>query len=114
ASEEAYAALTERLKKIEAGHDAVQSELEVEREHAAALVWEERNARNIAEQRLAELITTVNALGSERQKAATLEGRVAALDAALAAERERASALMWEERNSRNIADARMSALIAA
>jgi len=57
------------------------------------LAWDELDARTIAEDRLAELVTTVNALSSERQRAAALAARVAALEAAVAgaaAEHQRA------------------------
>ena len=46
------------------------------------LGWEELDARKIAEDRLAELITVVNGLASEREKTAALAARVAALEEA--------------------------------
>lgn len=45
------------------------------------LYWEERDARKIAEQRLAELVEAVNALGAERQRSAELRQRIEARDA---------------------------------
>ena len=56
------------------------------------LAWDEIDARRVGEDRLAELVTAVNALSSEQQRSATLQGRVAALEAdvgAARAERER-------------------------
>ena len=44
------------------------------------LAWDELDARTIAEDRLAELVTTVNALASERQRSSALAARVAALE----------------------------------
>ncbi|MEO5764673.1 MAG: methyltransferase domain-containing protein, partial [Casimicrobiaceae bacterium] len=51
---------------------------------ARQLGWDELDARRVAEDRLGELITAVNALASERQRSAVLEERVGALDGALA------------------------------
>jgi len=44
------------------------------------LAWEELDARKVAEDRLAELITAVNGLASEREKTAALEARLSALE----------------------------------
>jgi len=49
------------------------------------LAWDELEARTIAEDRLAELVTTVNALSSERQRTAALAARIAALESAAVA-----------------------------
>ena len=49
------------------------------------LAWDELDARTIAEGRLAELVATVNALASERERAVALQARVLALEAAEAA-----------------------------
>jgi hypothetical protein len=38
------------------------------------LAWDEIDARTIAEDRLAQLVTTVNALAAERERAIALEG----------------------------------------
>ena len=46
------------------------------------LAWDEIDARKVAEDRLAELVTTVNALSSERQKTGALLARVAGLESA--------------------------------
>jgi len=47
------------------------------------LAWDELDARKIAEDRLAELVTTVNALSSERQKTRALRARVDGLEQAM-------------------------------
>jgi SAM-dependent methyltransferase len=53
------------------------------------LAWEELDARKIAEDRLAEVIATVNELAGERERAAALAARVGALeDACRAADGE--------------------------
>ena len=85
------------------------------------LHWEELDARRIAEDRLAELITVTNDLASERQKAAALANRIVPLEdafdaakAELDAEREYTAALTWEERNARAIGEARLTELITA
>jgi hypothetical protein len=44
------------------------------------LAWDELDARRIAEDRLADLVTAVNGLASERQKSAALRARVAELE----------------------------------
>jgi len=49
------------------------------------LAWDELDARKVAEDRLAELVASVNALASERQKCSALRERVAALEVELAA-----------------------------
>lgn len=57
------------------------------------LAWEELDARKVAEDRLAELITAVNDLASERERSAALAARGAALEEAhRAAESELAAA----------------------
>ncbi len=57
------------------------------------LAWEELDARKVAEDRLAELITAVNDLASERERSAALAARGAALeDAHRVAESELAAA----------------------
>jgi SAM-dependent methyltransferase len=48
------------------------------------LAWDELAARNIAEDRLAELVTTINALASEREATAVRLERIKALERALA------------------------------
>jgi SAM-dependent methyltransferase len=64
--------------------------LALAREHARALArerqlaWDELDARKVAEDRLAELVQTTNALASEQQKTAALRARVDALEAELA------------------------------
>lgn len=45
------------------------------------LFWEERDARNIAEARLTELIAAVNGLAAERQRSSELQQRVSTLEA---------------------------------
>jgi SAM-dependent methyltransferase len=45
------------------------------------LAWDELDARTVGEERLAELVTAVNALSSERQRSTALAARVAALEA---------------------------------
>ncbi len=47
-----------------------------------ALAWDQLDARKVAEDRLAELITAVNGLASERERAGALAARVAALEQA--------------------------------
>ena len=54
------------------------------------LAWDEIDARRIAEDRLTELVSTVNALASAREVASVQAQRIAALEAALAATQERA------------------------
>ena len=56
------------------------------------LAWDELDARKVAEDRLAQLVTEVNALASERQRTAALRARVAALEAALAAAEQQQAA----------------------
>ncbi len=46
-----------------------------------ALVWDELDARRVAEARLAELVQAVNALSSERQRTAAQAQRITALEA---------------------------------
>lgn len=46
------------------------------------LAWEELDARRIAEDRLAELVSAVNALASEREKCAAQAARLASLESA--------------------------------
>ena len=51
---------------------------------ARQLAWDELDARQVAEDRLAELVTAVNGYASERQKSAALQARVAELERELA------------------------------
>lgn len=48
------------------------------------LAWDELDARTIAQERLTELVAAVNSLGSARERADVLAGRVAALEESLA------------------------------
>ena len=58
---------------------------------ARQLAWDELDARRVGEERLAELVTVVNGLSSERQKTAALGERVRGLEAEIAvAERDAA------------------------
>jgi SAM-dependent methyltransferase len=52
--------------------------------HEKQLVWDELDARKIAQDRLEQLITVTNALASERQAGAARADRIAALEEALA------------------------------
>ncbi|MEP7327920.1 MAG: class I SAM-dependent methyltransferase [Betaproteobacteria bacterium] len=52
--------------------------------HEKQLIWDELDARKIAQDRLEQLIETTNALASERQAGAARIERIAALEAALA------------------------------
>lgn len=73
-------------------------ELSLWRDHERALVrerslaWDELDARRIAEDRLTELVVTVNALASAREVMGVQAERIAALESALAATQERARA----------------------
>ena len=58
--------------------------------HEQQLVWDELDARKIAQDRLEQLIATTNALASERQASAARAERVAALEEALAFTQTRA------------------------
>jgi SAM-dependent methyltransferase len=60
------------------------------------LAWDELDARTIAEDRLADLVTTVNALASERERAAALQARVGALETHAAGHRRALEALQAE------------------
>jgi SAM-dependent methyltransferase len=79
-----------------------------------ALTWEERDARKIAEERLAELIAAVNGLASEREKSAVLEARVAALEAAQQAVLGELAATRTESNAAAVARDAATGALAAA
>ena len=60
---------------------------------ARQLAWDELDARRIAEDRLAELISAVNGYASEREKTGALQAQVTAMEQRLAAaENERAQA----------------------
>jgi hypothetical protein len=52
--------------------------------HEKQLVWDELDARKIAQDRLEQLIAVTNALASERQAGAARADRIAALEEALA------------------------------
>ncbi|MCC7327930.1 MAG: class I SAM-dependent methyltransferase [Burkholderiales bacterium] len=64
--------------------------LSLTREHARALArerelaWDELDSRQVAEDRLAELVTAVNALASEREAGSVKSRRIEALEAELA------------------------------
>ncbi len=49
------------------------------------LAWEELDARQVAEERLAELVPAINALASEREAGSVKSARIDALESALAA-----------------------------
>jgi len=51
---------------------------------ARQLAWDELDARRVAEERLAELVTAVNGYASEREKTVALQARVAGLERELA------------------------------
>jgi DNA repair exonuclease SbcCD ATPase subunit len=115
------AALENRIAPLEDAFDKSQAELNAQREFTNALTWEERNARSIAEARLAELITLVNNLASEREKSAaltsqveSLQGVCASVRAELEAESQKVASLEWEERDMRKVAEERLTQLIAA
>ena len=54
---------------------------------ARQLAWDELDARHVAEDRLAELVSAVNGYASERQKTSTLQAQLAAMEPAVAAMR---------------------------
>jgi len=60
------------------------------------LVWDEIDARRVAEDRLAELIGAVNALASERHSTSVLRPRVEALEAELVEIHSRYEAVISE------------------
>lgn len=61
-------------------------------ERERTLAWDEIGARRVAEERLAELVTSVNALASEREVVRVQAGRIVDLEAALAATQSTAQA----------------------
>jgi SAM-dependent methyltransferase len=69
------------------------------------LAWEELDARKIGEDRLAELITAVNELGSERERTGAQAARIASLEAA----GERAAGELTEARARLDVANAELA-----
>ena len=64
--------------------------------HEQQLVWDELDARKIAQDRLEQLIALTNALASERQVSAARSDRITALEAALAFTQTRAQQALAE------------------
>ena len=78
------------------------------------LVWEERDARNIADEREARLVAAVNALASAREATHVQAQRIAGLEAELAATQARArDALAGLQAELRAETDARAQAAAA-
>ncbi len=76
------------------------------------LAWDEIDARAIAEERLTQLVTTVNALASEKHAAAVLTSRITALESSLAeaeAARQRAAEARAREADAHAQTKARLA-----
>jgi 2-polyprenyl-3-methyl-5-hydroxy-6-metoxy-1,4-benzoquinol methylase len=69
---------------------------------ARQLAWDELDARHVAEDRLAELVSAVNGYASERQKSAALEARVEEMEPTVAAAQAREAAMRADLERARN------------